>query len=76
MTTRVQSAEPAIPAYDTAEADIKARIRAQDDEFCKRLRLAIELGREFCPIGVSTEPGTQRPIFVKNKSRIVITDVL
>jgi hypothetical protein len=54
--------------YDTAEALAMARVRAQDDEFCRVLRIAIETGRERCPIGVSTEPGTQNPMFVKNKS--------
>jgi hypothetical protein len=38
------------------------RMRQQDQEFCKTLRAAIEKGRESCPIGVSTEPGTQKPI--------------
>jgi len=39
-----------------------ARIRAQDDDFCATLQAAIEAGKEFCPIGVITEPGTKRPI--------------
>jgi hypothetical protein len=38
------------------------RIRAQDDAFCASLCAAIEAGREFCPIGVITTPGTKRPI--------------
>jgi hypothetical protein len=38
------------------------RIRAQDEDFCATLRAAIEAGRESCPIGVITEPGTKRPI--------------
>jgi hypothetical protein len=54
--------------YDTAEALATARLRAQDEEFCRVMRIAIETGRECCPIGVSTEPGTQNPIFIKNKS--------
>jgi hypothetical protein len=36
--------------------------RKQDDEFCKMLRAAIAKGAESCPIGVSTEPGTKKPI--------------
>ena len=36
--------------------------RKQDDEFCKMLRAAIEKGAESCPIGVSTEPGTTKPV--------------
>jgi hypothetical protein len=38
-----------------------ANLKRQDDEFCRIMRLAIELGRESCPIGVSTQPGTQNP---------------
>jgi hypothetical protein len=38
-----------------------ARLRAQDDAFCGRLRTAIEAGDESCPIGVVTEPGTKSP---------------
>jgi hypothetical protein len=38
------------------------RIRAQDDDFCARLRAAIEAGQESCPIGVCTDPGTKRPV--------------
>ena len=34
----------------------------QDAEFCRRMLIAIESGRETCPIGVSTEPGTIKPI--------------
>jgi hypothetical protein len=36
-------------------------LRAQDEEFCNRLRAAIEAGEESCPIGVITEPGTKSP---------------
>jgi hypothetical protein len=39
------------------------RIRAQDDDFCAMLRAAIEAGKESCPIGVITEPGTKSPIW-------------
>jgi hypothetical protein len=39
-----------------------ARVRAQDNDFCAKLRAAIEAGQESCPIGVITEPGTKRPI--------------
>jgi hypothetical protein len=69
-TLRVQRRRPVTSHshFDTAEADARARLRAQDEEFCRFLRIAIETGRESCPIGVSTEPGTQNPIFVKNKS--------
>ena len=54
--------------YDSAEALAVARLRAQDEDFCRILRLAIESGRESCPIGVSTEPGTQNPRVVNYKS--------
>jgi len=36
--------------------------REHDDEFCRVLRAAIERGQESCPIGVSKEPGTKKPI--------------
>ena len=38
------------------------RLRELDDEFCRRLRAAIEKGSEFCPITVNTEPCTKRPV--------------
>jgi hypothetical protein len=38
-----------------------ARLRAQDDAFCERLRAAIEAGEESCPIGVTTQHGTKYP---------------
>jgi len=39
-----------------------ARLQKQDDEFCRRLRAAIETGRECCPTTVFTEPCTNRPV--------------
>src|SRR5262249_35032903 len=39
-----------------------ASLRKQDDEFCRRLRIAIEMGNEFCPTTVNTKPCTSRPI--------------
>jgi hypothetical protein len=41
---------------------LEAGLRNQDDEFCRRLRIAVEMGMEFCPTTVSTEPCTKRPI--------------
>src|SRR5262245_61677905 len=38
-----------------------ARLQKQDDEFRRRLRAAIETGRECCPTTVFTEPCTNRP---------------
>jgi len=38
-----------------------ARLQKQDDEFCRRLRAAIETGRECCPTTVFTKPCTDRP---------------
>ena len=46
------------------EATLRVR---QDDEFCRILRAAIKQGRETCPIGVSTEPGTKKPMVIKHK---------
>ena len=53
--------------FDESELRSIANRRMQDDEFCKILRIAIETGRESCPIGVSTQPGTENPRFVKHK---------
>jgi len=44
---------------DRADEDLMVR---QDDEFCRKLRAALRAGTETCPVGVSTEPGTKRPI--------------
>jgi hypothetical protein len=40
----------------------RAHLRDQDAEFCRRMLLAIESGRETCPVGVSTEPCTKNPV--------------
>jgi hypothetical protein len=40
----------------------RARAQKQDAAFCERLQEAIKRGRESCPIGISQEPGTKRPI--------------
>jgi hypothetical protein len=34
----------------------------QDQDFCRALRNAIYAGTESCPLSVSTEPGTKKPI--------------
>ncbi len=39
-----------------------AHLQKQDEEFCRRLRAAIETGRECCPTTVFTEPCTNRPV--------------
>jgi hypothetical protein len=50
-------------ASEAADDDVRLhRNRRQDDEFCRALREAIWTGRESCPQGVSTEPGTKKPI--------------
>jgi hypothetical protein len=38
------------------------RNRQQDDDFCRALRAALYAGKETCRLGVSTEPGTKKPI--------------
>jgi hypothetical protein len=46
----------------------EALLRVQQDEaFCRLLREAIERGHETCPIGVSTEPGTKKPMVMRHK---------
>jgi len=48
---------------DRAGEDLMVRInREQDDEFCRKLRAALSAGKETCPVGVNTEPGTKKPI--------------
>ena len=42
--------------------EIMYHFRKQDDEFCRVMRAAIERGAETCPIGVSIEPCTKRPV--------------
>ena len=42
--------------------EIMYHLRKQDEEFCRRMMVAIETGRESCPIGVSIEPCTKRPV--------------
>ena len=49
-------------ASEEGSAEEMARLRNQNDEFCRRLRAAIERGSESCPTSVSMEPGTQRPV--------------
>jgi hypothetical protein len=53
-------------ARDGADEAI-LRVREQDEAFCRILRAAIEHGRESCPIGVSTEPGTKKPTVMRHK---------
>jgi hypothetical protein len=49
----------------TDEAILQSR--EQDEEFCRILRAAIERDHESCPIGVSTEPGTKKPMVTRQK---------
>jgi hypothetical protein len=44
------------------EGTLETCLRNQDDEFCRRLRIAVEMGMESCPTTVSREPCTKRPI--------------
>ena len=48
----------------SVEGSVEAmdHLREQNDEFCRRMRAAIERGIESCPTVVSTAPSTQRPI--------------
>jgi hypothetical protein len=49
--------------FDEAADDPVALMRKQDANFCRRLLFAISAGRESCPVGVNTQPGTKKPIF-------------
>jgi len=46
---------------------IAVRNQQQDQDFCRALHDAIYAGRESCPVGVSTEPGTKKPILNYNR---------
>jgi hypothetical protein len=50
--------------FDESNVEAVVRFREQDDEFCKILRAAIERGNECCPIGVSTQPSTKKPVWI------------
>jgi hypothetical protein len=48
---------------DGAGEEIKAARRQQQDEAFRRAMLAaVHAGKESCRVGVSTSPGTQKPI--------------
>src|ERR1700746_1035384 len=47
---------------EEGSVEARARLQKQDEEFCRRLRAAIETGRECCPTIVLTEPCTKRPV--------------
>src|SRR5262245_17570742 len=49
--------------FEEGSVEALARLQKQDEEFCRRLRVAIETGRESCPTTVFTEPCTNRPVF-------------
>jgi hypothetical protein len=46
---------------EEGSVEAMARLQKQDEEFCRRLRVAIETGRERCPTTVFTKPCTERP---------------
>ena len=48
--------------FEEGTLEAVARLRDQDDEFCRKLRIAVEMGMESCPTTVSTEPCTKHPI--------------
>jgi hypothetical protein len=45
---------------EEGSVEAMARLQKQDEEFCRRLRAAIETGRECCRITLFTEPN--RPV--------------
>ena len=48
--------------FDEGSVEAVERLRKQDEEFCRRLRVAVEMGNEFCPTTVITAPCTSRPV--------------
>src|SRR5262249_43748453 len=49
---------------EVAEEIRAAKYREQDAEFCRALRTALWAEKEFCPEGVSKEPGTKKPFLL------------
>ena len=47
---------------EEGSVEAMARLQKQDEEFCRRLRAAIETGRERCATTVFTEACTNRPV--------------
>src|SRR5262249_2148202 len=47
--------------FEEGTLEAMARLREQDDGFCQKLPIAVEMGMESCPTTVSTEPCTKRP---------------
>jgi hypothetical protein len=56
---------------DAASEDLLAHNnRVQDDAFCKALRAALGAGKESCAEGLSTEPGTKKPMLKLSAVRL------
>jgi hypothetical protein len=48
---------------DSASEEIRtARRQQQDEAFQRAMLAAVHAGKESCPVGVSTIPGTQKPM--------------
>ena len=54
--------EAATEAASKNEEVRSERNRRQDDDFCRALRAALFAQKESCREGVSTEPGTKKPV--------------
>jgi hypothetical protein len=55
--------------FDTPTEELMAyNHRMQNDAFCQALRAALSAGKESCAQGVSTKPGTEKPIFNYQRS--------
>ena len=48
--------------FELHDEDRVERNRRQDDDFRRAMHDAIYAGSESCPVGVSTEPSTKKPI--------------
>jgi hypothetical protein len=42
--------------------EVRSERNRQDDDFCRALRAALFAQKESCREGVSTEPGTKKPV--------------
>jgi hypothetical protein len=49
---------------DAASEEVRAaRHQQQDGDFRRAMLAAVYAGKESCPVGVSTDPSTKKPIF-------------
>ena len=58
--------------FDEGSVEAVERLRKQDEAFCRRLRVAVEMGDEFCPTTVITAPCTSGPVSNYMRTRLIM----